>query len=92
MNNDISTLQARVEKLEALINTLVQTTNIPRDYETALTERLSNSFLNATALGTAATQNILINSTPTTITVPAQPTGTLSVIYKGVVYPLLYKL
>lgn len=41
--------------------------------------------------GTASTQNISITSTPTSITVPAQPTGTIKVTIDGTVYELLYK-
>jgi len=82
-------LQEQINNLQAQLDLLKSSNTIPRDIETAFTERLP--VLKATGLDTATTQNIAISATPITIVVPAQPSGTLTVKFNGVIYNLLYK-
>ena len=91
MNPDLKQLNDRIEKLEKLVGNLSRSSSIDRNVETAFTERLSNAFPNITGTGSASTQNVSVPSTPTSITVPAQPSGTLAIKYKGSTYNLLYK-
>ncbi len=82
-------LQKQIDELKAQVNLLTQSSTIPRDVQTAFAERLAT--ISVTGTSTALTQSVSVPSTPTNITVPAQPSGTLTVEYKGVVYNLLYK-
>ena len=91
MNPDLKQLNDRIEKLEKLVGNLSHSSSIDRNVETAFTERLGNTFPKATGLGSASTQSITINTTPKTITVPAQPSGTVKVLINGVVVELLKK-
>lgn len=91
MNQDIEELYKRVAELQQIMKNMFGSSTIPRNIETALAERLSNSFPVIIGTSTASTQSVSVASTPTSITVPAQPTGTLTVTYKGITYNLLYK-
>lgn len=90
MEADIIYIQKQLNDLQKRLDSLASSTTIDRNVETAFVERLGNTFIAPTGTGTAATQNKAINTTPTTITVPAQPSGTLVVKYKGTTYNLLY--
>lgn len=91
MTPDIQFLQKQILDLQKKLDNLGNSSALDRNVETAFAERLGNTFIAPTGTSTAATQNISVNTTPTTITVPAQPSGTLTVTYKGTTYNLLYK-
>lgn len=52
-------------------------------------EKLKDRFFEV--LGVSNTQNINLTGNVQTITVPNQPTGTLTLVYKGNRYKLLYE-
>lgn len=89
MNQDIQFIQKQIDGLQRQLDSLKSSSTIDRNVETAFIERLGTISVSGTS--TATTQNILIPATPATITVPAQPSGTLTVTYKGSTYNLLYK-
>lgn len=91
MNPQIQFLQKQIDVLQKKLDTLANSSTIDRNVETAFTERLGSTFLTTTGTGTATTQSVAVNTVPTTITVPAQPSGTLTVTFKGTTYNLLYK-
>jgi hypothetical protein len=82
-------LLQRIEKMEREIQNLKRSATIPRDVETAFSERLGS--LGAKGTGTATTQTIQLTGNAQDITVPAQPSGTLQVTFKNTTYNLLYK-
>jgi hypothetical protein len=85
-------LQAQINDLQEQIELLKRSSSIPRDMETAFSERLGIATkLSGTGTTTASTQSVSIPATPTSITVPAQPSGALTVTYNGATYNLLYK-
>jgi hypothetical protein len=88
-------IQLQIDELKAQIELLKRSSSIPRDVENAFVERLGTRNISSAVIGSgttnAQTQNITITSTPQTITVPAQPSGALSVTFNGVTYNLLYK-
>lgn len=91
MPPNLQQLQKQLDAMQKQIDSLSNSSTIDRNVETAFIERLKSSFFIApTGTGTAATQNKAINTTPTVITVPAQPSGTLTVTYNGTTYNLLY--
>ena len=79
-------IQEKLNDLQSQLDLLKSSSTIPRDVETAFIERLAG--LSATAMGTAG--NTVSNSA-FPVVVPANPSGTLAVLYKGQVYNLLYK-
>lgn len=91
MKPDIQFLQKQINDLQTILDGLSNSSTINRNIETAFTERLNGTFIAPTGTSTAPTQSISVPSVPTTITVPAQPSGTLTVVYKGITYNLLYK-
>lgn len=92
MNPEIQQLYAELANLKQKIDNLSHSSTIDRNIETALTERFGLDFkIIGTGTGSASTQSVSVPSTPTNITVPAQPSGTLTVTYKGTTYSLLYK-
>ena len=91
MPPNLQQLQQQIDELKQKIENLYRSSTIDRNVETALIERLGNTFPSATGIGSATTQSVSVPSTPTNITVPAQPSGTLTVTYKGTTYNLLYK-
>lgn len=91
MHPEIQFLQKQIDDLQKKINQFSNSSTIERNVETAFTERLGATFLATTGTGTAPTQSVAVNTVPTTITVPAQPSGTLTVTFKGKTYNLLYK-
>lgn len=78
------------EELEKVLDVLSRADSIPRDIENALRERLQIISSSGTA-GSATTQNIGLTGNPQTITVPAQPSGTIAITVGGVTYNVLYK-
>lgn len=94
MNPDIQQLYTELATLKQKIDQFYRYSAIDRNVETALIERLGLgnivSAVNGTGTTTAATQNIVLTGNPQTITVPAQPTGALTITYKGTTYNLLY--
>lgn len=82
MQDDIATLMAFKESLE-------RSNTIPLDIDQAFRGRLM--ALQATGTGTASTQSIVLTGNPQTITVPAQPSGVVTVTVSGITYQLLYK-
>lgn len=90
MNPDIQFLQKQIDDLQKKINQFSNSSTIDRNVETAFGERLTSTFMAPSGTGVAGTQNKAINTTPTVITVPAQPSGTLTVVFKGTTYNLLY--
>lgn len=92
MNPDLQKLYDELAILKKKIDNFSQSSTIDRNVETALTERLALSTkIIGTGTTTASTQSVSVPSTPTNITVPAQPSGALTVTYKGTTYNLLYK-
>lgn len=95
MNPDIQQLNKRIEEIEMKIEKLYRSSTIDRNIETAFLERLGltniGSAVNGAGTTTAGTQSVSVPSTPTNITVPAQPSGALTITYKGTTYNLLYK-
>jgi len=90
--DELQSFQSQIDALQKKLNNLYSSSTIDRNVETALTERLSSSFFaQPTGTSTAPTQSIGIAAVPTNITVPAQPSGTLTVTYNGTTYNLLYK-
>lgn len=91
MNDDqLNSLIKRISDLENIVSSLRNSASIPRDIQTALTTRLAFISSSGTT-GTANTQSVSVPSTPTNITVPAQPSGTIAITVKGTVYNVLYK-
>lgn len=92
MNPDIQQLYTELNNLKQKIDNFSMSSSIDRNVETAFIERLGlGNAVNGTGTTTAGTQSVSVSSTPTNITVPAQPSGALTVTYKGVTYNLLYK-
>ena len=95
MNEQIKQLEQRIQNLERENELLKRSSTIPLGIDQALRDRFSldtiTSAVTGTGTGSASTQSVAVASTPTLITVPAQPTGTLKVKYNGVTYELLYK-
>lgn len=95
MNPEIQQLYTELNNLKQKIDQLYRSSTIDRNVETALIERLGltniSSAVNGSGTTTASTQSVSVASTPTNITVPAQPSGALTVTYKGTTYNLLYK-
>lgn len=87
MNPDISQLNKRITDLETKLANFYRSASIERNVETALSERLAIPSVIGTDV--ANTQNINLTGAPETITVPAQPSGTLTVIFRGTKYNLL---
>lgn len=95
LENKVNQLESQLDAMRDVFNMLSQSSSFPRDVETAIRQRLFPSGatpVSSTGVpGAATTQNISINSTPATITVPAQPTGTVPLIVGGLTYNILYK-
>jgi hypothetical protein len=93
LKNSIDELKSIIEDVQNKIQSLENSSTIGRDIETALRERLQISqYPTSTGItGSATTQSISIASTPTNITVPSQPSGTIPIVVNGTTYNLLYK-
>lgn len=91
MNEDqLNSLIKRIGDLENIVFSLRNSASIPRDVQTAFTTRLAFPSSSGKT-GTANTQSVAVASTPTNITVPAQPSGTVAFTIKGTTYNLLYQ-
>lgn len=86
---EIENLKRSIEELSQKFDSLTNYNTIPFDVQEAFTLRLP--VPNVTGTSTADTQTIALTGNPQNITVPAQPSGTLTVISNGVTYQLLYK-
>jgi len=91
MNPDLKQLYDELETLKQKIDNFYRSSSIDRNVQTALVERLGDNFPTVIGTSTAPTQSVAVNSTPTNITVPAQPSGSLQITYKGTIYYLLYR-
>lgn len=91
MNPQLQQFQEELDALKIKIEKLYRSSDIDRNVETALIERLSNTFPVVQGTSTASTQSVSVPATPTNITVPAQPSGTLQVTFKGTTYYLYYQ-
>lgn len=74
-----------------IVQALLNSGTFPIEVINAISARINFIQGTGSAAGSALTQNVVVSSTPTTIVVPAQPSGTIPVIYKGTTYNLLYK-
>lgn len=84
--NETQKLQQQIDELRERLDLLTRSATIPREVETAFSERLGG--LNATGTGTNSGTDTYVAFPVIT---PKQATGTLAVVYKGVTYNLLYK-
>lgn len=83
--------QRQFEQMKIEIENLKRSSTIPRDIETALRERLGIGVsIFGVSTGSASTQAIGLTGNPQTITVPAQPSGVITVTFNGNTYNLLY--
>jgi len=73
------------------LDALKSAISLSPDIETAFRERLLTKTVEVSGTTTASTQGILLSGDPQSITVPAQPSGALTVTYNGTTYNLLYK-
>lgn len=86
---EIENLKRSIEELSQKFNSLTNYNTIPFDVQEAFAARLP--VPSVTGTGTADTQTIALSGDAENIDVPAQPSGTLTVISNGVTYQLLYK-
>ncbi len=77
--------------MKIFIEDLKKSYSFPFSVQTAIVERINPILGTGQAIGSATTQSVAVASTPTNITVPAQPSGTIPLIYQGVVYNVLFK-
>lgn len=90
--NELEQLKREVAELKAWKASLENTSKIPYSFDTAFRDRFHIDFkLEGVTTGTASTTDIDLTGNAETITVPAQPSGTLSVSFKGTTYELLVK-
>lgn len=86
----IAALQNTVDELVLAISQLGQANMIPRDIETAFTQRLgTDQALSSTGTTGAAGTPVVYAAFP--VTVPANPSGTLPIVVKGITYNVLLK-
>lgn len=96
MNEDyIKELEKRVDKLEEYVkkHTANQIT-YPLDEvskSVLVQSKIATTTLTSSGSGSAGTQDISLTGLPQTITVPAQPSGTVKVVIDGTVVDLLKK-
>lgn len=88
LKQQVDELSAKVDELAQYINLLKNSSTIPLEIDQALNGRLQG--IKARGTVSASTQSVSVPSTPTSITVPAQPSGALTVTYQGSIYNLLY--
>lgn len=90
IKNKLDDAMQAIDDLRTAFDMLSNSSTIPRDIENALRERLG-LISGAGGTGSYPTQSISIASTPTSISVPSQPTGTIAIIIGGTTYNVLYK-
>ena len=84
-------LEERIKKLEeAVLRRQNNQIQLPLD-EMSKSVLSTSVGLVSSGSGSFGTQNIVVSSTPQTITVPAQPSGTIKVIVNGIAVELLKK-
>jgi hypothetical protein len=83
MNPD---LEKRISDLEKTVNNLMSSSMFPLEVQNSILQRIGS--LSATGLGIAGTPSV---ETAFPFAVPANPSGTLAVVYKGQTFNLLYK-
>lgn len=81
-------LQQRLGILEAFMQALMRSDAIPRDVQTAFAERFNDTYPFVSGTGTPNTQSSF-SGFP--VLVPANPSGTLKITYKGQTYEVLLK-
>ena len=84
IQSQIDELNVQIAELKQSLDSLSNSATIDRNLETALQERLGTPIDVSTAGAT-----VVVGSFP--VTVPANPSGTLTVRFRGVTYNLLYK-
>jgi len=92
MQEQLNRLENRIKELENILNNKkIQQISFPLDdtSKIIIQDRLNTVSTNGT--GSATTQNINLTGNAQTITVPAQPTGTLKLVVNGTTYEILYK-
>ena len=86
---------AQFNEMKRELDALKSAISLNPDIETCFRERLGiidfTTVVKGTGTTTASTQGILLSGDPQSITVPAQPSGALTVTYLGTTYNLLYK-
>jgi hypothetical protein len=88
MQEDIKKINERLDNIESLLNSFKSANEIPLNIDNAFRSRLG---LNTGGVSSASTQSIGLTGDPQTITVPAQPSGSIPIMKDGIVYYLLYK-
>lgn len=92
MQEQLNRLENRIKELENILNNKkIQQISFPLDdtSKIIIQDRLNTVSTNGT--GSATTQDINLTGNAQTITVPAQPTGTLKLVVNGTTYEILYK-
>lgn len=92
MQEQLNRLENRIKELENILNNKkIQQISFPLDdtSKIIIQDRLNTVSTNGT--GSATTQDISLTGNAQTITVPAQPTGTLKLVVNGTTYEILYK-
>ena len=89
MTPELAAALERIERLEAVLDSLTRSNSIPRNIETAFAERLGTGVsLVSTGTGTAGSTSSF-SAFP--VIVPANPSGTVKVSIGGTVVELLKK-
>lgn len=88
--NEIQQLKKEIEELKAWKKSLESSHSIPLEIDQAFRDRLSGlgSDLSVTGTGTPGSTSAY-GAFP--VTVPANPSGTLKVVFNATTYELLYK-
>lgn len=84
---EVDELKKRLSFTENVLQNLARSEAIPRDIETAFTERLP--FLNASLGTTTPGDTVSFSAFP--VVAPANPSGALKVQVGSTIYNLLYK-
>lgn len=80
-------LQAQIDELKATIDSMKAGYSFPKDISDAIISRIGTGIV-STGLGSPNSQTVY-NAFP--VTVPANPSGTITVVINGTTYNLLYK-
>lgn len=79
------------DDMKRFIESMKSSFSLPFDVQSAITERINPIFGTGGGTGTATTQSVNVSSTPSSINVPSQPSGTIPLVYKGVTYNVLFQ-
>lgn len=87
----IETIQAQIDALQAQLDALASSSQLDNNIESAFRERLGydNAFLK-TGLSTYGTQSLVVPAGGGTFSIPAQPTGTITVKFGSTTYSVPY--